>query len=142
MRASARPSIGDYACIGDCRTAALISRTGAIDWLCLPRFDSASTFAALLDPDRGGSFRIHPAASFETDRRYIGASNVLETRFICPTGELVLTDFMPLAAPAATRGRLLPDHALVRLVACTGGEVSVDVDYDPRPDYGRARARW
>src|SRR3954469_1373205 len=77
-------SIGDYAIIGDCHSAALVSRAGSIDWLCWPRFDSPSIFGALLDP-RAGHWRIAPAGARRTGRRYVGDTNVLETRFV--TGE-------------------------------------------------------
>src|SRR5438876_569275 len=78
--------IQDYGIIGDCRSAALISRQGSLDWLCWPRFDSASIFAALLDSDRGGFWSIIPTAPYETERSYIENTNVLETRFTCAEG--------------------------------------------------------
>src|SRR4051812_44853089 len=86
------PPIEDYAVIGDCRTAALISSDGSIDWLCLPHFSAPSVFAALLDRDRGGYFSIRPVGDYAVTRRYVGSSAVLETQFLCATGTLTLTD--------------------------------------------------
>ncbi|PYK12042.1 MAG: hypothetical protein DME65_05360 [Verrucomicrobia bacterium] len=71
------PKIQDYAIIGNGRSAALISTRGSIDWLCWPRFDSASIFAAILDRNVGGHWNIRPAQRFETTRRYIDNTNVL-----------------------------------------------------------------
>src|SRR5229473_3911756 len=80
--------IRDYAIIGDCRSAALVSRFGSIDWLCWPRFDSSSCFAAILDPTRGGRWRIAPAQPFRSQRKYLEGSNVLETVFETQTGAI------------------------------------------------------
>lgn len=135
------PSIGDYAVIGDCRCAALVSRDGSIDWFALPRFDSPTFFAALLDSRRGGRFRIRPASPFEVSRRYVDFTNVLETTFRTDTGELRLTDLMSVADEAAMRGELLPDHEILRRAECVRGEVNVEVLYDPRPEYARRAAR-
>ena len=86
--------IQDYAVIGDGRSAALISKHGSLDWLCWPRFDSPSLFGALLDGERGGHWSITPSAESRAERRYIGDTNVLETRFQIEGGSIVLTDFM------------------------------------------------
>src|SRR6478609_5105977 len=89
--------IEDYGVIGDCRSAALVSRHGSIDWLCWPRFDSPSLFAAVLDRDRGGCFAIAPGVAFSATRRYADDSNVLITTFtIAGGGEARLTDVMPV----------------------------------------------
>src|SRR5512133_3197816 len=90
--------IDDYGIIGDCRSAALIARNGTIDWLCWPRFDSPSVFAALLDPNVGGHWSLHPTEILTTSRRYIDRTNVLETRFTTSRGECTLTDCMSLSA--------------------------------------------
>src|ERR1041385_4845677 len=92
--------IGDYAIIGDCRTAAIVSRDGSIDWLCLPHFSGPSVFAALLDQERGGRFRIRPEGRFRSLRRYCGATAVLETTFEKPTGSAHHIDAMPVVQAA------------------------------------------
>jgi GH15 family glucan-1,4-alpha-glucosidase len=131
--------IADYAVIGDCRSAALVSRVGAIDWLCWPRFDSPSLFGALLDPD-GGSWQIAPTAPFGSTRAYVEATNVLRTVFETATGCVVVTDFMAVASEEDKRRQLMPDHELLRIVECTRGEVELEQRFVPRPGYGR-RAR-
>lgn len=137
MRAT--PKIQDYAAIGDGRSAALVSRDGFIDWLCWPRFDSPSWFGSLLDQRLGGSWSITPTEPAVVTRGYIDDTNVLQTRFHTATAVLVLTDFMPAAAEEQKRRMLWPEHELLRKVECEQGEVEVQVRFDPRPDYGRAR---
>lgn len=134
------PPIADYALIGDCRSAALVSRGGSIDWMCLPRFDSPSFFGALLDAGRGGRFRVAAAGPSQVSRRYVGHSNVLETTFTTPQGVLRLTDAMAVADEATKTRTLWPDHELLRGVECIDGEVVVEVLYQPRPDYGATPA--
>ena len=137
----AQPSIGDYAIIGDCRSAALISRDGSIDWLCWPRFDSPSLFAALLDPTRGGRFALRPAGSFTSDRRYVGDTNVLETTFRTRTGVVRLTDLMPVCSEADRAAELWPQRQILRAVECLTGDVELELVCDPRPDYARTTPR-
>jgi GH15 family glucan-1,4-alpha-glucosidase len=120
--------IEDYAMIGDCRTAALICRSGSIDWLCVPRFDSAACFAALLGTKDNGRWLIEPAAKqFKTSRRYLGDSLILETTFETRTGAVRLLDFMPPATP---------DCAIVRIVECIRGHVDMRTELAIRFDYG------
>lgn len=127
--------IGDYGIIGDCRTAALVSKDGSIDWLCLPHFSGPSVFAALLDQERGGRFRIRPNGRFRATRRYAGATAVLETTFETPTGSARLIDAMPVVQDTGT---LHPLREVLRIVEGIAGEVSFDVHWAPRPDYARA----
>ena len=88
--------IEDYGLIGDLETAALVSRDGAIDWLCLPRFDSGAVFAALLGDKENGHWTIQPQGKFRsTERRYRGDTLVLETTLETDTGAVRLVDFMP-----------------------------------------------
>ncbi len=135
------PAIADYALIGDCRSAALVSRWGAIEWLCWPRFDSPSVFAAMLDRGRGGAFTVRPVGPFQASRRYVEATCVLETTFRTPTGVLVLTDLMPVASAADQRRELLPQREILRRLSCPEGTVEVEVTCDPRPDYARVVPR-
>ena len=135
---STAPEIGDCALIGDCRTAALVSRTGSIDWLCLPHFSGPSVFAALLDPERGGRFALVPAQEFRSTRRYLGATPVLETTFETATGTARLTDLMPVVdAP----GALQPMREILRILEGIAGEMVFEGWFDPRPDYARQQVR-
>ncbi|MGD8377706.1 MAG: glycoside hydrolase family 15 protein [Acidobacteriota bacterium] len=135
--------IGDYAIIGDCRSAALVRRTGSLDWLCLPRFDSPSLFAALLDADRGGRFAIRPRGDLRAERRYLAGTAVLETTMTTGTGVLRLLDAMPPGSEPLTRGAgPRPDHEVLRVVECMDGEVDVHVMCEPSPDYARSRPRF
>jgi GH15 family glucan-1,4-alpha-glucosidase len=129
--------IQDYAVIGNGRSAALISKRGSIDWLCWPRFDSASIFGAIVDRTVGGHWSIGPVNHSQISRRYLDNTSVLETTFSSSIGKIVLTDFMPVASEEEKTRRLWPEHELVRLVKCEAGEVPVIVNFDPRPDYGR-----
>ncbi len=130
--------IHDYAAIGDCRTAALVSRAGSIDWLCWPRFDSPSIFGAILD-DAAGTWRIAPVAPYVAERHYIDGTNVLQTRFTTEHGSVVLTDLMPVASEEAKHRLLVPEHELLRVIECDRGDVELEMVFEPRPDFGRGR---
>jgi alpha,alpha-trehalase len=128
--------IGDYALLSDCRSAALVSRAGSVDWLCFPRFDAPAVFARILDVD-GGHFAIRPAGDFQVSRAYVDRTMTLETTFRVPAGAAVLTDAM--AVGRNDRGHHLGDRSpgvLLRQLKCTAGEIDVDVSYAPRPEYG------
>src|ERR687894_2687695 len=131
------PPIDDYALIGDRRSAGLISREGSLDWLCLPRFDTTSTFAAVLDAENGGRFLVRPLGEFRTERSYLPDTNVLETVFRTPTGACVLHDLMSVSSEEDKRAHLTPEHEVLRELEGLEGEVEVEIHYDPRPDYGR-----
>jgi GH15 family glucan-1,4-alpha-glucosidase len=130
------PPIGDYAIIGDCRSAALISKAGSVEWLCLPRFDAPAVFAAILDRQRGGCFAVRPTEPSTSSRRYLDDTNVLETTFTTERGRLRLLDLMPVASEADKRRELWPEHEVLRAVECVDGEVEVEAVCDPRPRYG------
>jgi GH15 family glucan-1,4-alpha-glucosidase len=131
------PPIDGYALIGDCRSAGLVSREGSLDWLCLPRFDSPSIFAAVLDANNGGRFLVRPLGEFRTERRYLANTNVLETVFRTPTGACVLRDLMSVSSEEDKRAHLTPEHEVLRELEGLEGEVEVEILYAPRPDYGR-----
>jgi GH15 family glucan-1,4-alpha-glucosidase len=133
------PPIDDYALIGDCRSAGLISGDGSLAWLCFPRFDSPSVFAALLDASEGGRFSIRPVGEYISQRRYLPDTNVLETTFRCPSGAFVLRDLMAVSSEEDKRASLTPEHEVLREIEGIDGEVEVEVLYDPRPDYGLTR---
>jgi len=119
--------IEDYAVIGDMRTAALVGLDGSIDWLCLPRFDSASCFAALLGTPEHGRWLIEPLEKARVTRRYREGTLILETRFKTGKGEMMLIDFMPIGTE---------NSCIVRLVEGVSGAVRVRTDLVIRFDYG------
>jgi GH15 family glucan-1,4-alpha-glucosidase len=128
--------IGDYALLSDCRSAALVSRAGSVDWLCFPRFDAPAVFARILDTG-AGHFAIRPAGQFAASRGYAGPTMVLETTFRTATGTAVLTDAMALGL--GERGHDLGTGSpgvLLRRLACTDGEMDIEVSYAPRPEFG------
>ena len=127
------PAIADYALIGDCRTAALVSCDGSIDWLCLPNFSSTSVFARLLDP-RGGRFSLHPTLPFTSKRRYIDGTAVLETTFETDGGSARIFDCLPVVDGIR---QIRPMREVLRIVEGVRGTISFYASIDPRPDYAR-----
>jgi GH15 family glucan-1,4-alpha-glucosidase len=121
--------IEDYALIGDTRSAALVGRNGEIDWLCLPRFDSASCLTALLGDEQDGRWVLHPAGEvLSTKRRYRPGTLVLETDFETAGGKVRVTDFMPVGGDGPPR--------VMRIVEGLHGKVPMRMELTLRPDYG------
>jgi GH15 family glucan-1,4-alpha-glucosidase len=126
--------IAEHGLIGDLHTVALVGTDGTIDWYCCPRLDSPS-FAAILDADRGGLFRIAPECDgWSSKQLYLPDTNVLITRFLTPSGVGEVQDFMPPPGPGAAAHR----HRLIRRVLAVRGEMRFVVDVAPRFDYTRA----
>jgi GH15 family glucan-1,4-alpha-glucosidase len=120
--------IEDYALIGDCHTAALVSKEGSIDWLCWPRFDSPACFAALLGTPENGRWRIAPAEPpIRVTRRYLPGTMILETLFETETGSVALIDFMAVER-----------DSIVRIVESRSGSVAMQFDLALRFEYGSA----
>ncbi len=133
--------IADYALLSDCHSSALVSGEGSVDWLCLPRFDSPSVFGRLLDAD-AGHWSMHPAGVFESRRRYLSGSLVLETQFETPDGMVMVTVALIFASKErAHQIGLDAPHILVRVIEVTQGEVVMDVELAPRPEYGLVHPR-
>jgi GH15 family glucan-1,4-alpha-glucosidase len=121
--------IEDYGLIGDLESAALVGRNGSVDWLCLPRFDSASCFSELLGDERHGRWLVAPAGEARaTSRRYRPGTLILETDFEAAEGEVRVIDFMPRRAQNQPR--------LMRIVEGLRGRVPMRMDMSIRPDYG------
>ena len=145
------PPIAEYAFISNCHTGALIAPDGAIDWLCVPSFDSASVFGSLLDRE-AGFFRFAPfGMNHPTDVAYVPGTNVLETTWRTPNGWVVVRDALTMG-PRQREDSVTPhtrppadddaDHMLVRTVECLEGNVEVELVCEPAFDYGRAPAEW
>lgn len=128
--------IGDYALLSDCQGSALVSRGGSIDWACLPRFDSPSTFARLLD-ERAGHWRLGPAHTASSHRAYLDDTMVLRTTYRTKTGTLAVTDALALGIDERGHqiGHASP-HVLLRIAEVVEGHVEVETELAIRPEYG------
>ncbi len=145
------PPIADYAFLSDCHTGALVAPDGAIDWLCVPRFDAPSVFGSLLDRE-AGSFRFGPfGINHPTTRLYEPGTNVLATTWKSPSGWILVHDALTIG-PRDHEDKITPhtrppadddaDHLLVRTVLCLEGRVEVELVCEPAFDYGRVPAAW
>ncbi len=145
------PPIADYAFLSNCHTGALVAPDGAIDWLCVPRFDAPSVFGTLLDR-QAGAFRFGPfGINVPTARIYEPGTNTLATTWTTPTGWALVRDALVLG-PRRGEDRVTPhtrpptdedaDHTLVRVAMCLEGEVEIELTCEPVFDYGRVTAEW
>jgi GH15 family glucan-1,4-alpha-glucosidase len=143
------PPIGSYGFLSDCHTSALVSFSGSVEWLCLPRFDSPSAFAALLD--RGaGHFRLAPrGVVVPISRRYKPGTLVIETTWVTDTGWVVIHDALTIAEWATSDGEGSrpdteheSDRSLLRTMTCVDGEVEMEMECLPRFGYGLEEANW
>jgi GH15 family glucan-1,4-alpha-glucosidase len=146
------PPIADYGFISDCEVCALVAPSGSVEWMCLPRMDGPSIFAAILDR-HAGWFRLGPAdCTVPSDRRYLPGTMVLETTWDTPTGWAVVRDAMLVGpwrddSPAASAYRRAPaDHqaerVLLRTARCLSGSIDFLLECEPAFDYGRRRGLW
>ena len=127
------PNISDHGLIGDLQTAALVTTDGCVDWFCVPRFDSPSVFASLLDADQGGCCRIAPDRDDYVSRQlYLPETAILVTRFMTPDGVGEVHDFMPIAGGVATER-----HRLVRNIKVVRGVLRYRIEIKPSFNYGR-----
>ncbi len=145
------PPIADYAFLSNCHTGALVAPDGAIDWLCVPRFDSPSVFGTLLDRE-AGSFRFAPfGINVPSGRIYEPGTNILNTTWHTPTGWAMVRDALTIG-PTRHKDEITPHtrapadedahHLLVRTVLCMDGSVDIELLCEPDFDYGRVLGEW
>jgi alpha,alpha-trehalase len=146
------PPISEYGFVSDCEVCALVAPGGNVEWMCLPRMDGPSVFAAMLDRN-AGSFRLGPAdVTVPSGRRYLPGTMVLETSWGLPTGwavvrEALLVGPWPCGSPrSSTHQRVPSDHkaerVLLRTIRCLNGSVDMVLECEPAFDYGRERGTW
>ncbi|WP_224484624.1 glycoside hydrolase family 15 protein [Robertkochia aurantiaca] len=126
----------DYGIIGNCRSAALISKTGSIDWCCLPQFDSSSVFARILDKDIGGSFSFMVADNYRISQHYLWNTNILVTQFSNGEDTFEVYDFMPRYKKEGADGHHSPPD-IIRYIKYISGKPKFRVHYDPRLENAR-----
>ena len=129
----------NYGVIGNCRTAALISERGSIEWLCFPDFDSPSVFAALLDRTKGGSFGFDVPDGYAVRQSYVPHTNILSTRFASDEGEFEVLDYMPCYR-SFEKEHYLPAE-LYRYIHFVKGRPRFRIRYDPAPNYAQGEVR-
>lgn len=135
---ASRP-IADYALLSDCNSAALVSRDGSVDWLCLPRFDSPALFAGILDPS-AGHWSLRPAGPCRVERAYLPGTLVLETTFTTDAGVVRVRDAMGFGDRERVHELgLAAPHELLRAVEGVSGSVEMAMELAPRPEYGLVR---
>ncbi len=145
------PPIADYAFLSNCHTGALVAPDGAVDWLCVPRFDSPSVFGTLLDR-QAGAFRLGPfGINVPTARIYEPGTNILNTTWHTPTGWALVREALTMG-PTSHEDKVTPhtrppadedgEHMLVRVVMCLEGTVEIELICEPDFDYGRVPAEW
>ena len=123
----------NYGIIGNCRSAALVSERGAIEWCCLPEFDSASVFAKILDQEIGGSFEIQVSDDYTITQKYIPNTSILVTTFSNGTDAFEINDFMPRYRKE--KGGYMAPPEIIRYFKKLSGNPSFRINYDPRLDY-------
>lgn len=128
----------NYGVIGNCRTAALISKAGNIEWLCFPDFDSPSIFAALLDREKGGSFGFEVTDDYHITQSYVPQTNILSTQFTSKEHEFIVLDFMPCYHSKETE-RYLPAE-VYRYIRLVKGQPRFKINYAPAPNYAQGSA--
>jgi GH15 family glucan-1,4-alpha-glucosidase len=131
----------DYSLIGNCRTAALVSKNGSIDWCCFPEFHSPAIFSALLDEARGGFFSVAPIENFRSFQKYKEDTVVVETIFETDGGRVQLNDALVVMTEEQKKLSLFPDHEILRIVQCTSGTVHLKMEFEPRIFYGKNAAK-
>jgi len=125
----------NYGVVGNCRSAALVSEKGSLDWMCLPQFDSSSAFAKLLDSEKGGSFEVQPEKYISSHQYYKRNTNNLHTRFVCEDGVFELIDFMPRYMTENNDYYAPPEF--VRYFKHIEGKPTFRILYNPKLDYAR-----
>ena len=146
------PPIAEYAFLSDCHTGALVAPDGSVDWLCVPRFDSASVFGTPARPRGGdGSGSARSASTCRRARHYEPGTNVLVTTWKTPQGWVVVRDALTMG-PSTGADTVTPhtrppadddaEHTLVRVAECLEGRVEMELVCEPVFDYGRVPATW
>ena len=129
----------DYGIVGNCTSAALISKTGAVEWMCLPVFDSASVFASLLDPEKGGSFEILTDGTYTSTQKYVPNTNILSTIFSNGNDRFEIVDFMPRYRLKNGNDHLYAPPDFIRYIKLLNGMPKFRIKYNPQLEYAEKK---